>query len=580
MSRNLKRVLVLFVIAVICMTSVFAVNTQKQYQVSSYEWQTVNKLCIMSGSVGPSNVGPVSGEELLIALDRVDKTLLPEIWQNEYDAIRSDIAEPAALLDVDNFRFNVSPAVGFEIYAQSRNDEWIQNDDWYLKYNDRMALLDIPVELDLFDTLYGVADFSMMPCLRNGNRGSNYNSSYFSSTAEVFTNGSNKTMPMKVGISGGNHYSHFYLGRDRQSIGNGYTGNLMTGDNFAYQEFAKFSFHNKVFTYNWDYTHYDQQRRTPIGGDIWDSTILDNFAWGGNHQVRIVHSYTVTPLKWMSFGLHFGNMIQSDSALDLRMLNPFMFMHNYFNFAAFNFDEQIEANNHFALTFEFVPLRNWQITGQIMVDQFQLAGEVQAGNPPNALGFLLNTTYQIPVSNGVVSPYLEFVYTTPALYLNEKYVDENGDKLSHALDDGQNHYDWNQDLIVGYSLWWGNDLSYVGYQYGPDSLVASLGFNYTIPRILNLDCFALFKMHGQHGIGWHGNQDPTVPKVDDPWDIWLSGNIEYMLQLTADATYSVTDWCDIRSSLTYIHRFNNRNVVGENWNDVQFTLGCSMRYSK
>lgn len=438
--------------SLIVLSGAYSLNTQKQYEISSKEWKTVNLICMLSGTVGPSSVGPVSGEELLIALDRIDRSCLINGWEKEYDRIRKEIEDPYAMISFDGFRFDTAPAFGLEMYGQTSNDIWISEDDWRLTFKNRIPLAAIPLEMDFCGTFYGITDFSLMPSFMNSrdeHKASAYFTHYFSTNIGAILSpeiGLMKAMPHKAGISGGNHYAHFAAGRFRQSIGNGHTGNLMLGDNFLYQELLKMSFHNRNFTYNWSCTHFDQQPQTGMTAPdaLTGSTYLENLSFNGKHNVRIVHSYGITPLDNFNISLHFGNMIQSDSPLDLRWLNPFMFMHNWFNYAWYNKNEKIESNNHFALTFEYVPLRGWAITGQLMVDQFQLPGEQQAANPPNALGFLLNTAYSVPLKTGAVTCYMEAVYTTPALYLNEKYVDEEGN-LSHENSPGAVAYDWNQE---------------------------------------------------------------------------------------------------------------------------------------
>lgn len=568
-----------------CLGFLYAGNLQKQYDISSYEWHMVSRLCIMAGVVGPSSVGPVSGDELIIALDRIDFARLDSYWQDVYEELRNEVENPFFLLDYDGFDFSGNLLLGAEMYAQTQDDFFLSNNDWYIDYINRIPMFGIPLELGISDMFYGMVDLEFMPWFSNPKWSSaaadkvNPFSDVFYFNWLALRNGSiQRCIPFEAGLSGGTDFAHFFIGRGKQSIGNGYTGNLMTGDNFSYQDFAKIAFHNSVFTYNMSLTHYDQQTRSLISGyPSGSGTELDNFSFSGMHQVRTVQSYVITPVRNLSIGLHFGTLFQSDSAFDFRMVNPFMFMHNYFNFAQYNGGEKIEANNHFTLTFEYVPLPCWQLTGQIIIDQFQLANESQGLNGANALGFLLNTTYEIPLSNGVVSPYFEAVYTTPTLYLNQKYTNVDGSIISHEPGDGLDYYDWNQDLIVGYSLWWGNELNYIGYKYGPDSMVFSLGVEYIVPKVIEINGFILFRMHGEKGIAWtdtDNHQSATIEETDNAWDIWLTGTKEYMLQFTLEASYQMTDWLRFRSSITHYEKFNNRNIEGAYWNNTQFTFGC------
>ena len=75
----------------------FAVNSQKHYSYNDDTFQDVLNLCIIAGVTPPSSATPVTGEELLIALERIDRDKLSQKMQNEYDRLKNEIDGPTAV---------------------------------------------------------------------------------------------------------------------------------------------------------------------------------------------------------------------------------------------------------------------------------------------------------------------------------------------------------------------------------------------------------------------------------------------------------------------------------------------------
>lgn len=581
---TLRKILLSCVILLFLINEINAVNTQKQYTGTSEEYNDVVNLCILTGTALPSSMTPVSGRELLMALERIDYETLNQNLRQLYDSVYKRLSEPEIILDLDPFFINTTPSIGLETYLHSATEPWMSSNDWTNPYRDRLKLAELPVEIGLSDYFYGrvIPDISMQLSQETGdpNREGDTEFNKLFTTNANLSIGMQRSMPLVSEAVIGTDYLHLYIGRNRQSLGLGYTGNLMLGDNFIYQDFAKFTINTNYFTYNLSLTVFNTQKNTPISAySPLGSTKLNSTTFSGKKQYRVINNYQINLFDKATIYLNFGNLF--DSEFDLRMINPFYIMHNIFNFTKFGGNDYgngaaIEANNHFslALSYPFVP--GWSLYLEAMIDQFQLIGENSstAKEPPNALGLLLNLTNASIINEGILKTHAEVVYTTPSLYLNEKYVDEEGN-ISHDRNDSSTDYYWNQDLIVGYNTWWGDDLSYSGYIYGPDSLVFQLGADYEKDN-WNIKGTFTYKIHGERGIRWHENQDQSVCDTGSVWQLGLTGTLEHSFITEIRAGWDITDGVSMRFILAHIDRLNNRNNEGIYWQDTQFSIGVTL----
>lgn len=578
----MKRISLLMLIISLSLATIFA-NSQKNYLPSSEEYRAVSNLCLIYGVAGPSNAFPISGEELLIALDRIDKKALSSDDREAYESLYKAISNESS----EEFRFSSSMTISPEIYLQSAEDNSITHRDWINQYKDRMDAARISMNILVSDYIYGEFEAGIKEHFvdRTGSQFSkrfHYNIPILNGIE-----GMQKSIPDVAGITLGSEYSHLYIGRNRQAIGGGKSGNLMVGDNFYFQNFGKLSIHTSPFTYNLSITYFDRQKSTSIENYSKNSgrkagTQLENFGYSGPQQIRIIHNYQMTFKDKLTLSLNFGNLFDTESALDLRMLNPFMFMHNLFNFTTYNNNEyndgaKIEANNHFSLGISYVPRPSWSIYMELMVDQFQLPGESSSigKEPPNAIGALINISNATKLQEGFLSSYAELVYTSPNLYLNEKYTDEDGSTVSHDKN-SFDHYYWNQDLILGNSIWWGNDISYSGYIYGPDTILAELGSAY------EKDSFSIgtkirYMAHGEQGIRYRSNQNQTITHADSVWNLGLTGTVEHTFLIALDTSFEICDAIELYANLAHWEKMNYMNIEKERHSNTQLTVGAAIK---
>ncbi len=564
----------LFLLILLLTLSAISANSQKGYMISSDAYQKVSKLCMLYGVAGPSSAAPVSGSELLIALDRINTSNLNEEAAKEIKELYRSIENE----NEEDFTFSSKLTISPELYLQTAKDNAIASEDWILPYRDRKDAMKLSMEILVDDYIYGEFAFGIKEWYLN-----QFSKNFHYNIPALNGEELQRSVPDVAGISIGSEHSHLYIGRNRQSLGNGYSGNLMVGDNFYFQNFGKFSIHTKPFTYNLSITYFDRQKNTAIsdyntkagrnGG-----TQLENFGFSGPQQIRVIQNYQMTFFDKLTLSLNFGNLFDTDNAFDLRMINPFMFMHNLFNFTSYNENDygdgaKVEANNHASLALSYAFYPSWNLYTEIMIDQFQLAGEKSstAIEPPNAIGALLNVSNTTKAGCGFLQSYAEVVYTSPNLYLNEKYTDANNSITSHDKA-SYDYYYWNQDLILGNSIWWGNDISYSGYVYGPDTILAEIGSKYETD-IFSVGAKIRYKAHGEQGIRVITNQNQTIHHADSVWNLNLTGTVEHAVSLMLNGSWNITPSISINGAIAQHIITNYKNEEGAKLSNSQFTLG-------
>ena len=334
--NGLKRLLISLLTLHLLLSSLSAVNIHKQFTANSEEYKDVVNLCILTGTALPSSMTPVSAKELLLALDRIDYNNLNKELKELYDSAYKKIAGPQSNINLDPLFISTNPSLGIEAYAQTQSDTWLSSNDWTNQYRDRLKLIELPIEIGISNYFYGrvIPELSLQFTQPMGE-----NREGFTEFNKIFTTnidirkGTQRSMPLVSEAVIGTDFLHLYIGRNRQALGLGYTGNLMIGDNFIYQDFGKFTIHTNYFTYNLSITVFDRQKNTlideytPLG-----ATKLSSTSFNGKKQYRVVNNYQINLFDKASIYLNFGNLFDSD--FDFRMINPFYIMHNIFNFTS------------------------------------------------------------------------------------------------------------------------------------------------------------------------------------------------------------------------------------------------------
>ena len=295
-------------------------------------------------------------------------------------------------------------------------------------------------------------------------------------------------LPMRAGGSLGNEYFNLTLGRFPHGMGSGITGNLTIGDNFSYQELLAVSFMSDFFTYNISITRFDQQVSINDDGSGYITT-FNRREFSGDQQYRVVHRFDFNFFDRVRFAVNLSTLYNSSYGFDFRYLFPFVIAHNYYNYEnkvdKTYFDE---ANNIIGFDLEFAVIDGLSFSAQAVIDQVQMYFEDKGAVPP-AYGLLGNLKYSTTFADsGMLNIWFEGVYTNPYLYLNGKR-------------DVKGNLDYNLDYVVGYHRQFLDDYGYSGYIYGPDSMVFSLGADYSaLGGPFTVGGNALYRVRGENGI--------------------------------------------------------------------------------
>ena len=526
---------------------------QRIYDHDDWEYVAVDMITQVAGMTGPHDRTPVTAEMLSQSLSRVDPKTLPGEIQQLYEELVAEFEEPTAVYSSPTMFFDVSTMISPEVYLKIGDDA--TRSDWYHGYKERLPLIDFSFDFGWSEHVYGRISLPYKLRIRE----SDFNEIFFQNVFMAGTNeGYQRVMPFDAGVSLGSSFMNFYLGRGQLNMGRGESGNLFVADNFQYQDFAKLTFFDDFFSYDLTYTHFDQENPVVAGQA---NSISDKTSFDGPHQSRITHSYTFDIADKVALTISEGAVLQTQDALDIRMFNPFMFIHNW---QGFEEDNGYWANNYAGIDFSAVLSNGFRLNIQFVLDQFQLPNEKSSGTNlfPNAFGALINVTHVHASSIAFWKNWFEVVYTSPYLYLND-------------IGDGNE----NMDMILGYYLTYGSDISYTGYKNGPDSIVLAYGGNFdTYDQRLSFAYTLMYRLHGERGIRYNANNNQTPTSISGSehiFDFWPTGMLEHSFIIDIGVRYSFHPSFCVATGITYQYDVNHNNKDGDRWQNLQLAVSCS-----
>lgn len=561
---------------------VSAGNSQTYYPVSSVEWKTVNELCHWVGVAGPSSNGPVTKAQLLSALERTEKYLEEDnpILVDVKAKLESDSTIYSDDIGAVGLEFKLSP----EVYAQtskpygdnlSDKPAWGIDSDWFLKdHKEREGVASLLLENTISDYIYSRIKLSYKQKVHDSSEYWNKNL-HFSFAGARFA----QNFPFDVGVSLGYKGFNLIIARGSVSLGEGYTGNTAIGDNYDYQEFMKTGFYTRNTSVFINLTYFDSSREE---ANPWDTSISK---FTGYRNIRHAAVYELVLFDRAKFSFGSVTMLDTNTAFDFRYLNPFMILHNMYNFHESGI---LEANNLITVDVSWAMASKWNLYVQFSLDQIQIKGEADGYyadfgyTDPNAFGGLLNVSYTDIVRNkGILNLYAECVYNMSSMYLNTKYFDENGNVTQKKT---ASRHCWSQDFLVGYHREEesGSDINYSGYKYGPDCIVASLGGTYRVPSLFSISSSVLYMAHGEKGRGSNTSNYTFdgLDTVDKVTSFGLTGTVEHSLVVKAEGEIRVWKYMKVSLGVAYSQRWNYRNIENRKFSNLQGYLGFTLSTSE
>ena len=427
--KKLTTTLVLMLVACLLVGA----NMQKTYSRQSTEYQTAYALCISAGVLPPSPVTPVTGADLAQSLSRIDKADLTQAERDLYDELMEAL-EYHPVLEYDLFGIDPTPTIGVDMFTQTAIPD--SEKDLLIPREDRTEVLDLAFGFKFADVGYGFVDWLMLSPMITS-----YYDKHFDTNlnklieGDIFATSHEGTFT--AGILFGNDWMNFSIMNDRQEQGYGHSGNLVLGDNLLRQQYLRMHTFSRWFDYTYTLTRYGKMAyHTPTDPASNLEMASNNESFELPQQVFPLHRFDFKIADSVSISLVEGAMMLIDSVFDVRLLNPFLFVHGFNNYAD---STQIsppgdEANNILAIELGWTFLPHHRLNLQLVSDQIQIGGE--STSVPNALGGLINYETSWILVGNYLTAWLEAAYTMPAAYLNNKR--------------DNNDYNPNYDYIVGY----------------------------------------------------------------------------------------------------------------------------------
>ncbi|AEC02681.1 hypothetical protein [Parasphaerochaeta coccoides] len=586
-----KKIILVCVCLLLAMQAVFSARSgnQKIYPVDSEVYEAISHLYIAQGLALPSSAGPWSKDELLRMLEKIDPARLEGTYKNIHDFAAGELGTRAKIV-----RFGLDAAV--EAYVHTNTVDFVNEEDWIRGFDQRKPFLDIVLETNPHENIYGYSSLSLgnVPYTGSDSATRQITSIFFGqktlTTNIIMIPPASMTdfdlnVPYRAfGAFGGYGWS-VEIGRDKVSWGPGKAGNFVVGDHLKYHNQGRFTTYSKNFKYTFLTSFFPHPGRY-YSTDETPVHVAPESSQTGN--VNGLNMFMGHRLEWRLFGdkvgltITEGMMYQSEeNTLDLRILNPAMIFHDYY-IRSF-------SNSIISLEVDYTPIRNLNIYGQVVVDEFSLPGEPVPGKDewafPNAFGFMLGVQGNIPLGIGILYGGIEAVKTDPFLYL--RYNSGSDTTKEHGL-----NYVVATRYFDKHAVYYAED--FLGYKYGGDAIVLNGNIGLKNFGTWEVEASLFHMIHGTFDkwTAWSevNNGTPstnTVPFDPTPTeshpmhnykddDAHLRDIRSYTTIVGLKGSYRILPGLMAYGQMDYIHVKNPGNIsTNAPINDFQVTLGVS-----
>ena len=223
-----KRILAVFIIALLCLSSLGA--WQNTYNAQSREFRLMKAFFRIGGQAAPSPTAPITGNQMegfLLKLGEGDG-LLGLQCEQLVDSL--GLGSRTFTFEPDVFAV-VRPTINPQLFVHSNEEASII--DWEYPYRDWLPCLDFEAGLCLGDSFYGLIALNLTT------RFSQIDYGTFFTNILLDIMDFELAFPRKAYASIGTDGLNLLVGRDKVSAGNGTTGNLVVGDGHWWNDFAK-----------------------------------------------------------------------------------------------------------------------------------------------------------------------------------------------------------------------------------------------------------------------------------------------------------------------------------------------------
>ena len=383
---------------------------------------------------------PLSKGELAEYFASFENAAIPQASEPLYRMMQGYFSDHPFLLRKKYVSFDINGIFSLQgQYVYKRENE--VRLDSLLRYNRTPGIISVPMQV-MF-TPY--VDFFTNLSIKK-----NYWAavlSYPYTNVPLEGNAFDMTFPTQAGVSLGNRFFNFTIGRGALNIGRSLSGSMMLADTVDRMDYMTASFFYKKLHVSFNVLELDPTR----------------FVFS--------HEAALRPLDWLAIRFYEGIVLNSH--FDPRYLNPMMIFHNYYGWRDPSFNESTAGKPgtdegkalvgcQIGLSVDVVPMRGLRLYGHYGQNQYQLYFErknyPEARNIPNGLGGSTGIEYIHPFSFGHLAVTGEFLYASPWMYIMEnKHV-----SLYHRR----------RDTIAGKEKFNDYIMAWVGNPYGPDTMGA------------------------------------------------------------------------------------------------------------
>lgn len=523
--------------------SVFA--SQLLYRADSYQVKAYKTIRRIAGDNTVEPCYPISGTQLLTLLDKISVSNLDSKGIALLNNLKQSLKE-------DNSKvLDYEVTLGTGAFARTSKKK-ISYEQLFLPLRDRGDMYGINGKLFWQDYAAGVIDMQFTRQWTN----EDYNKSFYISIPDLIKH--DERMPWNEYISLGYKQLNVFCGRTRFSAGNGIINNAFMGDNFLFEEGAKLSLINPKFSYDLTLLTFDPE---PGPGSI------NSYDFHNPDLIVSNHRFSVNVFDLFTFNLYEAMLEYGNNAFNIRMLNPFMIMHNYASWAFGN------NNNLFGVELSANLGRGYELNIQTMFDQIQGTDEIERDIdtdmlPPNSGALIINLVHSGLYKNGFLNCWIEGVYTSPGCYIKERYPKFHEE------------YSWYQvDWLFGADTDIEKQFNYLGYKYGPNCIGLNIGASYFTGKA-SIEAGLDYHFTGTYRKGDYINTEKQYFYKLFPYCIGEGKVFEHDIVAGIKATYNVIPGISVNGSAAYLHFINFGNRNGENFSDFQVSFGLNVDFAE
>ncbi len=513
----------------------FRNNYQRIIPLDSEIYSLIEFISLESKKSLLSDIKPWSEAEVLNVLSQTDEEDLSEAGKRIYQRIKK-LLEKTPLYSEDNFAVDVSIETAIELYFHTAEDE----SEWQYGYEQRLSVFALPVEVWFNDSFYGYFEpelresrFLITAEDESGNYTGNI-SNIPGSVAECAYH-----FPFRAFISLGGSNWNFQAGRDQLEYGNGESGKLLLSSYSDYYDFMKLKGFVDNISFTWTYVNLES----------WLTLNEDD----GKQRAFVDHVFEIKPFDMLSLYVNESIILYGQNP-EIQFVNPLLIYHNLFI--------RENANSLLTLGFDLNPVSGIKFYGEYALDQFQTALEQDlygAGvtATPNAYGYMLGVNAAVSGGEGYLSGNLEYVYTSPWLYIREN------EQISFIWSQRETTDVLKARVFVKKPL---------GYLYGPDTIAFSGNIKYSLPGTFSAGLGIDYIIKGENSLETEYQETKEAALLKTP-----SGTAENTLIFDISGEYQFFTFFSVRANICFLNISNWNHQSGTSFFDFQNVLSFIFR---